>query len=286
MIRKPAVSGVFYPESPEELKAEVKRCLKKGPGEELEENKATGIISPHAGYKYSGIAEAYAHKALAESGYPENLLVLGPSHVGRSNSVWAGSDWATPLGKVEVNRDLARKIGEKDPFSLTPEPHFEEHCLEVQLPFIQYFAKEHNLKMPQIVPIVFSTPLDFNLVKKFGEVIYSTMSSEDFKIVVSSDFTHYGMNYNYIPFTGSNVKERINDLDKGAIEKIEDLDLKEFVEYVNHTGATICGAFPIAVSMYIAKKLGSKGANLLKYYTSGDVINSYSNSVSYAAMEF
>ncbi|UCD03556.1 MAG: AmmeMemoRadiSam system protein B [Candidatus Woesearchaeota archaeon] len=286
MIREPAVAGTFYPDSPEELKAEIKKCIKDGPGEELKTRNIHGIISPHAGYSYSGVGAAYAHKALAESGYPETLILLGPAHMIGANSIWLGSDWSTPIGKVEVDRELGREIAQDELFDINPDSHVSEHSLEVQLPFIQYFSQKHKLKLPKIVPILFSSTLNADLAEKFAEIIYSKIKDKDVKIVVSSDFTHYGIGYGYLPFVGLNVKDKIYDLDKKAIEYIEKLDLKGFVEYVNKTEATICGAFPISVVISLAKKLGSKGAKLLKYYTSGDVVSSYSNSVSYAAIEF
>lgn len=280
MIREPAVAGLFYPESPEDLKHELKRYVDQVPKKKY--GKILGIISPHAGYEYSGKAAAYAHKALADSGYPETLILLGPSHTAGINSVWLGSDWATPIGKIEVDRDLGREISKNKIFDIDPDPHFQEHSLEVQLPFIQYLSKG---KPPKIVPILFSSQLDAELAEKFADAILSKTKGKNVKFVVSSDFTHYGMNYGYIPFIGD-AKNKIYELDRRATEKIEKLDLRGFVEYVNETGATICGAFPIAVAIEIAKKSGLKNAKLLDYYTSGDLTHSYSNSVSYASLYF
>lgn len=286
MIREPAVAGTFYPDSPEELKAQIKKCIKEGPGDKLEAKDIHGIISPHAGYSYSGIGAAYAHKALADSGYPETLILLGPAHMVGANSIWLGSDWSTPIGKIEVNRELGREIAQNELFDISPDPHISEHSLEVQIPFIQYFSQEYKLELPRIVPILFSSDLNADLAEKFAEAIHSKIKDKDIKILVSSDFTHYGVGYDYLPFVGTDVKDRIYDLDNEAINYIKKLDIKGFVDYVNKTQATICGAFPISVAIALAKKLGSKKAKLLKYYTSGDVSSSYSNSVSYAAIEF
>lgn len=280
MIREPAVAGLFYPESPEDLNYEVKRYTEQVPSNKY--GKVLGIISPHAGYDYSGKAAAYAHKALADSGYPKTLILLGPSHTAGLNSIWLGSDWATPIGKIEVDRDLGREISESKLFDINPDPHFQEHSLEVQLPFIQNLSKG---KPPKIVPILFSSHLNNELAEKFADAIVSKTKGKSVKFVVSSDFTHYGINYGYIPFL-RDAKDKIYELDKVAIEKIEKLDLTGFVNYVNETGATICGAFPIAVAISIAKKSGLKKAKLLDYYTSGDLTHSYSNSVSYASLYF
>jgi len=285
MIREPAVAGSFYPESPEELKDLIEKCIKDGPGEKLKKKDVLGVISPHAGYTYSGVGAAYAHMALAGSGYPKTLILLGPAHMIGDNSVWLGSDWATPLGKVEVDRELGRKIADNSLFDLSPDPHINEHSLEVQLPFIQYICEKYNIKLPKIVPIVFSLPLNLDVINKFGEAIYAVIRDRNVKLLVSSDFTHYGPRFDYVPFTEGNIKEKIYDLDREAIKKIEEMDLKGFVDYVNTTKATICGSFPIAVAMSISKNFGIKKGKLLNYSNSGDTTNFYSNSVSYAAIE-
>ena len=104
--------------------------------------------------------------------------------------------------------------------------------------------------------------------------------------IISSDFTHYGPNYGYLPFS-LDIPKRLNDLDKGAIEKIVELDTEGFADYVNSTGITICGYMPILVFMSILKqeKYEKKG-DLLMHYTSGDILGDYKNSVSYASILF
>jgi len=102
-------------------------------------------------------------------------------------------------------------------------------------------------------------------------------------VIASSDFAHYGNAYGFIPFS-SKVKENLYKLDEGAINKIIDLDAKSFIDYAQDT--TICGAGAIATVMEACKAFGSKKAELLRYYTSGDVIKDYSTAVGYAAIVF
>jgi AmmeMemoRadiSam system protein B len=99
---------------------------------------------------------------------------------------------------------------------------------------------------------------------------------------VSSDFTHYGSNYGYVPFS-SDVKERIYKLDRDAIELIKNKDAAGFADYVYKTGATICGQLPIIL---LLKTILFKKALLEQYYTSGDITDDYANSVSYASIVF
>jgi len=103
-------------------------------------------------------------------------------------------------------------------------------------------------------------------------------------IIASSDFTHYGVNYGFFPFS-SKPKENMYALDKKAIEKLEKLDEKEFLDYISKTGATICGAIPIAAAIKTLKLIGAKKAKLLSYYTSGDVTDEYSSAVGYASIK-
>jgi AmmeMemoRadiSam system protein B len=81
------------------------------------------------------------------------------------------------------------------------------------------------------------------------------------------------------------VKENMAKLDKGAIKHICSLDPEGFLDYINKTGATICGQYPIATLLELSKLLGAKKAELLKYYTSGDVIGDYSSAVGYASIK-
>lgn len=169
-------------------------------------------------------------------------------------------------------------------FDVDPEPHLQEHCIEVQLPFLQTIYKD----VPKILPIVFSAPLEADLCRRLGRQIAEAIkqSGKDVLIITSSDFTHYGPSYGFVPFFGTplELKKKLGVLDFKAIEQIEKLDVEGFVKYVKESKATICGAVPIAVHMAAAKELGAKKAKLLKYYTSADVTDDWSNSVSYASI--
>lgn len=290
VVRKPIVAGQFYEEGFERLDKQIIECFKSklGPGDlpvERSDRKITrGVVSPHAGYQFSGSAAAWAYKEIAESKLPSCFVIIGPNHIGLATSRMSTTlaDWETPLGPIKADKSFARELMGKCNFVKDDfEAHSSEHSIEVQLPFLQ-FANKDKLRKIKIVPLIISD-YDLGLCRTLGDIIADI--SEDICVVASSDFTHYGLGYGYTPFL-SDVKENMYKLDGDAIELIKKMDTKGFLDYVNNKGATICGAGAIAVCLEVMKNLGVKKGSLLNYYTSGDVVNDYTNSVGYAAIKF
>ncbi|MBD3262790.1 AmmeMemoRadiSam system protein B [Candidatus Woesearchaeota archaeon] len=292
VVRKPAAAGTFYAPEAKALDKQVEACFFSVHGpqklpEEKDKEKIFGAIVPHAGFIYSGAAAAWAYKAIAESEKPDVIILLGAAHTGYGKiaSVWQGSDWETPLGTVEIDTDIGIRLrGELWDNEL--EPHLQEHSIEVQLPFLQYIWKD----LPKILPIVFSAPTELDVCTKLGEQLAKAIKESGKKVllIISSDFTHYGVNYNYLPFIGkpTEVKKRISVLDYNAIKKIREIDAEGFVKYIKNTATTICGKTAIAVGLVALKELGAKKGKLLKYYTSADVTGEWGNCVSYASLIF
>lgn len=290
VLRKPIVAGQFYPEGFENLDKQITECFKSklGPGDlpVKRSNKKIihGVISPHAGYQFSGPGMAWAYKEIAESKYPSCFIIIGPNHsgLGTASVLTTLADWETPFGIVKSDKGFVREIKNKCDFVRDDyEAHANEHSIEVQLPFLQFVNKD-KLNDIKFVPLIIS---DYNLdiCRALGDVIAEI--NEDVCVIASSDFTHYGPNYGYTPFL-HDKKENMYNLDKGAIELIKKMGTKSFLGYVDEKRATICGAGAIAVCMEVMKNLGVKKGQLLDYYTSGDVINDYTNAVGYAALKF
>jgi AmmeMemoRadiSam system protein B len=149
----------------------------------------------------------------------------------------------------------------------------------VQLPFLQFVSKD-QIKDLKIVPIMIAD----TKFEKIGKSIQEAVKELGRKaiIICSSDFTHYGFNYGYVPFD-EDVKENMKKLDGEAIKLIEKADSKGFLDYTEKTGATICGKCGISVLLWLMKY---KKAELLKYYTSADIIGDYDNAVGYASIVF
>ena len=278
-MRNPIVAGQFYYADGIELKEQIKSCFlsKFGPGRlpGKGNKRILGIISPHAGYMFSGPCQAFGYKELAESAFPDTYIMLGLSHNGYPTSI-SKEDFQTPLGVIKNDTELQEELSANIP--IIEHAHAYEHSIEVQLPFLQ--SINPNLK---IAPIIASPDVSF---KETADNIYKAVKKlkRNISIIASSDFTHYGMNYNYVPFD-EGIKENLYKLDKGAIDFILKLKPKEFLKYIERTKATICGKYPIATFLELAKSLGAKKASLLKYYTSGDIVGDYSNSVSYASIK-
>jgi len=279
MVRHPIVAGQFYPDDKEELNKEIEGSFKSGFGPGLlskkRENDLIGIIAPHAGYVFSGQCAAWAYKEIAEAKLPDIYIILGLSHQGFRTCV-SLEDWETPLGVVKNDKEFGKELV-KAGIKQDERAHAMEHSIEVQIPFLQFVSKDIK-----IVPIIVSPDVDY---KEVSEKIYQTVKKLGRKvcIIASSDFTHFGVNYGYFPFS-NDVKENLHKLDNGAIEHIKKLDAVRFLGYVEDTGATICGKIPVAVALELSKKLGSRKAKLLKYYTSGDISGDYSSMVGYGAI--
>lgn len=285
MTREPIVAGMFYESEFNELDRQINDCFtsKFGPGDlpvKKREKEILGVIAPHAGYVYSGACAAWCFKEIAESRFPDLFIIIGLSHSGFGSCI-SLQDWRTPFGVVKNDKEFGEMLIENSKLKVNERTHSQEHSLEVQLPFLQFVNKDYLSRM-RFTPVIASPDLHYGEIAKD---IKKTIDGVKKKVCViaSSDFTHYGINYGYMPFS-RDIKENMYKLDKEAIKFIEKLDAKGFLQYVNETGATICGYYGIAVMLELCKLLNASKASLLHYYTSGDVIGDYSSAVGYGAV--
>lgn len=278
LTRKAAFAGTWYKGTREALDQSLNKFLKAAPPCDIDE-RIIALISPHAGYTWSGRCAAAAFKCISHKDY-KRVFVLGFSHRYpiRGVAVSAFDYYETPLGEIAVDRDICEQLLlKKDIFSTYKKAEEEEHSIENQLPFLQKMLK--NFK---IIPIMVGNLKTEEEYKAIALALKEFIDPHTL-IVVSSDFTHYGKNYHYLPFT-ENIKERLDALDKGAISKITEINFQGFQKYLQDTGATICGRSPIGLLLQLLHK-DSKGT-LLMYYRSADLTGDFSNSVSYAAIAF
>lgn len=296
-MREPTVAGQFYEADRERLIAQIENCFASslGPGKialEKKENKfgrkrfIRAAIMPHAGYFFSGSCAAHGYKKIAESAdWPDVFLILGLSHSGNKSAA-SVDDWKTPLGIAESDTSFTKLIIEKTDIKTNELVHKTEHSIEVQVPFIQYICMKTG-RESKITPIIISHDADLSVVGKGIAAAVNEYSQQGRKvcIIASSDFTHYGCNYGYAPFS-QDVKENITKLDDGAIKQIKAIQPEKFMEYIDETGATICGQMPIAALLYALQELGDVNAELLNYCQSSDILGDETNSVSYACIVF
>lgn len=264
MIRKPVVAGHFYPKSPSQLEEMIAGMV----DEKATKEEVVGLVSPHAGYIYSG---PVAGATISRIKFKDTFIIMGPNHTGMGKpfSIMTEGVWQTPLGDVEIDSELGRRI-------LVSSAHLEEdleihqyeHSVEVQLPFLQYFKRDFRL-----VPIVLSHA-DDDVYKEIGRGIAKAIkeSGRDAIIIASSDMTHY------------EPQASAQNKDSQAIEAILALDEDELLRRINEFNISMCGYAPVISLISAAKELGAKGAELIKYQTSGDTSGDYSSVVGYAGI--
>lgn len=285
LTRQPKFAGSFYPNDKKKLVKEIEKSFLSELGAQTLNFKRTNqktkaIIVPHAGYAYSGPCATHGYKVLAESIKPKTYILIGPSHRYPGSSI-SDEDWETPLGIMKTNMELAKKISNHIKIPINKN-QTNEHSLEVQIPFLQYILDKEPVK-PEIICIMLHEDTNLALTaKNFSEAI----KNENITLIISSDFTHYGKNFDYAPFEDE-IQKNIQKLDMGAIQKIKEIKPEAFLEYQKNTGATICGAIPIYFLLLILKLQHQKTeSELLKYYTSAKISGAESDSVSYASISF
>jgi len=183
MIRESAVSGQFYSASKEALERDISYMMP----EQVSYVNALGIISPHAGYMYSGKVAAAVYASVSPG---ECYIILCPNHTGLGGTFSLSLDiWKTPLGRIEVDKDLAMNIKKNAPFlEEDRSAHLYEHAIEVQLPFIQKTAEKCK-----IVPISIGSGASYEELKELSSSLVKSITSSGKKclIVASSDMNHY-----------------------------------------------------------------------------------------------
>jgi AmmeMemoRadiSam system protein B len=275
----PAVAGSWYPRDRDELTGLVDALLETA---EAVRPKAaepvSALIAPHAGFAYSGAVAASAFVRL--SGLPvRRIVLLGPSHhFGFRGAVIPDRAivYRTPLGDVPIDRDATGQLREAAGFNANDGMFEPEHALEAELPFLQRVV---GPDVP-IVPVLLGGRAAREDAQGLADAIAPLVSASTL-VVVSSDFTHFGPRFDYVPFRDE-IPARIRELDLGAVRAIEAGDADAFSRYVDATGATICGRR--AIDVLLRLPLAAPGAELLDYDTSGHVTGAWDHSVSYAAL--
>lgn len=289
-MREPAVAGMFYPGSEKALKKELKDCFKMGPGRSKPGNgsKVKGIISPHAGYTYSGPTAAFGFLAMADGGLPQTAVIIGPNHSGLGKRIGVSmEDMRTPMGVVKLDSELASSMEEHhDELS-----HLREHSMEVQLPFISFF--DINIKQVCISmghphrggPWTSEEEAELQHARVVSDMIVNAVENtgRDVGIIASSDFTHCGPNYGLPIPSGLNAGQYARSLDLPVIDLLVKGDIEGALKKKRELGTTACGMGPITAMMLAVKELERTGTHLLDYRTSYDVSPSHS-AVGYASI--
>lgn len=269
-VFNPVVAGSFYPASESEVKSmlsgfdkQVKKTIDK-------RQEVLGLISPHAGYIYSGRTAAYGFKLVEGKRY-DLIVVMAPSHRMRGNKavVLNYSAYKTPLGEIPIDRDAVPEIL-KDTKNFISEPAYfkVEHSLEVQLPFVQYYLKE-----PKILPIIFPV-YDKTALKSIANSLYYAFKKKNVLYIASSDMSHYK------PYEENNAIDEysFSVLKKNDPDLLFDEEMQEKTQF--------CGIAPIVVLVNLVKLYNADGPYIVYHENSGDTAGDKSAVVGYGAVAY
>ncbi len=257
-IKQPNVSGKFYPSDSSILSKQVDSFLLLA-NPRIPPGDIFALISPHAGYEFSGPTAVFGYKLIKDKPY-KTVVILAPSHYYAFNgvSIYPQGAFRTPLGDIGVDSDFTGKLLDNIPeIVYQPEAFLKEHSLEVQLPFLQKIL--NNFK---IVPIVMGD-CSFSTCRKLAGLLQSVIGQrKDVLVVVSSDM------YHGYDFDDARV---IDGLTLGAIKN---LDAQGLYNGLKDGRFQLCGGYPVVTALILADELGYKQVNLLKYTNSAEVTGS------------
>lgn len=232
------------------------------------------ILVPHAGYAYSGKVAAQVYARLDSNAFTR-VVILGPSHsVAMPNrlSIPPADAVETPLGRIAVDTAFVQQLRRSPQVIHDPRAHSREHSDQIQVPLVQTFVG----RQVKLVPIVVGQ-MDRAGARAFAACLRPLLDNRTL-VVVSSDFTHYGPNFGYVPFR-RDVPKQIEALDHRVFSRIADHDAAGFWDVMEKTQATVCGHHPLAILMELLPPDAKVGE--VAYDTSGRQLNDWENSVSY-----
>jgi MEMO1 family protein len=262
-VREPAVAGMFYPSSPRELKEQISTLLDSTQSDETFEN-PFGIVSPHAGYVYSGKTAAHAYNTIRGKNF-STVVIISPSHreYFPGVSIYNGDAYRTPLGEVPLNKEMISKLSESSKIIFEgTNGHRSEHAVEVQIPFLQIVLKDFR-----IVPIVVGDQRKifiYELAEKLAKVV-----DENTLIVASSDLSHF------------HTKQEADYLDSIVEKRIIAFEHEKLLQELETESCEACGGGPIAAMLKAADLCGKKKSKILSRSDSGDITGDSSEVVGY-----
>lgn len=264
VARRPAVAGMFYPDRPEQMEADLTRLIEDVQPKVF----PRAIVVPHAGWMYSGSVAGAVYGRIS---VPRLALLLGPNHTGLGprGSVMTRGAWAIPGGEIPIARDLGQALlAACQGLREDKLAHQQEHALEVQLPFLRRLRADLSF-----VPVTLMAT-DLAFCRQVGEAISATVAAwpEPLLLLSSTDLNHYESQ------AVSNRKDRL------AIDEILALNPEGLHRTVTERRISMCGIAPTTTLLHALGGLGAREARLVKYMTSGDVSGERDRVVGYCGI--
>jgi len=268
-VREPAVSGMFYERDPKKLKAEIEGFIAEAKPSKID-GEIIGMVSPHAGYFYSGKTAAFGYRHLLKQEY-ETVVVISPSHYEYFDgaSIFDGHAYLTPFGLVEIDSKLRETLSEsKSLIQISKKGHGREHALEVQLPFLQ-----STLKKFKLLPIVIGNQSE-EVCNSLAEILAEETHGRKILFVASSDLSHY------------HSHELADSLDSRIHTHIENFDSESLMTDFENQKVEACGGGPIVTIMQTSKLLGANKSKILYRCDSSEASGDFRQVVGYLSAVF
>jgi AmmeMemoRadiSam system protein B/AmmeMemoRadiSam system protein A len=265
-VRESVIAGSWYPGDPARLTKDIKGYLKQVPEHKID-GELIALISPHAGYMYSGQVAAHAYKLLEGKEY-DIVVIIAPSHRAyfKGASVYPKGGYRTPLGIVPIAEEITEALMKKSPLiDFIPQAHSQEHSLEIQLPFLQVVLKDFRL-----VPIVMGEQ-DLPMCKELSAAIADVIKGKNALLIASTDLSHF------------HTYDEAVALDQQFVKHVGAFDPEGLNKALRGGKCEACGGGPVVAVMLAAQTLGADKSEVLNYANSGDVTGDHSSVVGYMA---
>jgi AmmeMemoRadiSam system protein B len=269
-IRPSPIAGTWYPGDSETLKKTISEFIAQADVGALK-SKPIALISPHAGYTYSGSTAGYAFKTVLGSSY-DLVAVISPYHNYHQDNVLISSyeAYSTPLGNIPIDIDIVGQLNSFLESSIgrpsTPITHEKEHSLEIILPFLQV-ALSNQFKL---LPIMLSG-YNYQSAEAIGKFLAQLAQKKNIMMVASTDLSHFHM-----------LKEA-NVLDSNLLDQFESMSVKNIIGAITSKKGEACGIMPVLAVLTASKLLNAKEFKILKYTTSAEITGDKSSVVGYAS---
>jgi len=241
-----------------------------------EKKKALGVLSPHAGYYFSGRCANMVYSSVE---IPSRVLVLSVSHSEHFDylPLYPAGSWITPLGEIEIDEEMNAELLKLDFVRENAQAHSYEHSGELQLPFLKYYGADLKLSIINVglAPLYLPGETPFETIENFGQGLGNALQkfSEEVLIVASSDMSH------------ETPDARTRKQDKYVREIIEDYEPRELYDVLLKHRITMCGGIPALLMFEATRVLGGKKAEIVEYYTSSDITGEqFGRSVGYLGL--